>query len=144
MRKSCFGFGTAKPKDSALQIWCSLVSFFAAAPLRFELAAGPLALSPSGGRQLLRSNTLTAQRKSRASAEALASTGGNPLATAASAGLGGALSTFSTGAGLGSAGLIITAGAELLSRSGKGKSVDDITGDRAVRDLIARTKGQYY
>lgn len=79
-----------------------------------------------------------------AGAAAGGSSTGIPLVTAASAGMAGALSTFSTAAGLGSAGAIIIAGSGLPPRSARGRPGDDITGDRAVRDLIARSKNHYY
>ena len=43
-----------------------------------------------------------------------------------------------------SAGAIIIAGSGLPPRSARGRPGDDITGDKAVRELIARTKGHYY
>ena len=54
------------------------------------------------------------------------------------------LSTLSIAAGHGSAGAIIIAGSGLPPRSARGRPGDDITGDKAVRELIARTKGHYY
>jgi hypothetical protein len=54
------------------------------------------------------------------------------------------LSTLSTAAGHGSAGAIIIAGSGLPPRSARGRPGDDITGDRAVRELIARSKNHYY
>jgi hypothetical protein len=54
------------------------------------------------------------------------------------------LSTMSSAANLGSAGNIITAGSGLSARSARGRPGDDITGDKAVRDLIAKSKPNYY
>lgn len=54
------------------------------------------------------------------------------------------LSTLSTAAGHGSAGAIIIAGSGLPPRSARGRPGDDITGDKSVRDLIAKTKGNYF
>ena len=48
-----------------------------------------------------------------------------------------ALSTLSTAAGHGSAGAIIIAGA-VFHPSARGRPGDDITGDKAVRELIAK------
>ena len=46
--------------------------------------------------------------------------------------------------GHGSAGAIIIAGSGLPPRSARGRPGDDISGDKSVRDLIAKTKGNYY
>ncbi|MEI2725672.1 MAG: hypothetical protein V9H26_19805 [Verrucomicrobiota bacterium] len=54
------------------------------------------------------------------------------------------LSTLSTAAGHGSAGAIIIAGSGLPPRSARGRPGDDITGDKSVRELIAKAKGHYY
>ncbi len=54
------------------------------------------------------------------------------------------LSTLSSAAGHGSAGAIIIAGSGLPLRSARGRPGDDITGDKAVRELMAKTKGHYY
>ena len=67
-----------------------------------------------------------------------------PAVTAGTAGMAAILSALSSAAGHGSAGAIIIAGSGLLPRSARGRPGDDITGDRAVRELIARTKGHYY
>jgi hypothetical protein len=79
-----------------------------------------------------------------AGAAAVASTTGLPLATVGAAGMAAVLSTLSTAAGHGSAGAIIIAGSGLPPRSARGRPGDDITGDRAVRELIAKGKGNYY
>jgi len=79
-----------------------------------------------------------------AGAAAVASTTGMPLVTAGAAGLAASLSTLSTAAGLGSAGAIIIAGSGLPPRSARGRPGDDITGDKAVRELIAKVKNNYY
>ena len=67
-----------------------------------------------------------------------------PLVTAGAAGMASVLSTLSTAAGQGSAGAIIIAGSGLPPRSARGRPGDDITGDKAVRELIAKGKGNYY
>jgi hypothetical protein len=79
-----------------------------------------------------------------AGAAAVAGPAGLPLATAGAAGLAASLSTLSSAAGLGSAGAIIIAGSGLPPRSARGRPGDDITGDKSVRELIAKTKGHYY
>ena len=79
-----------------------------------------------------------------AGAAAVASTTGMPLVTAGAAGLAASLSTLSTAAGLGSAGAIIIAGSGLPPRSARGRPGDDITGDKAVRELISKVKNSYY
>ena len=79
-----------------------------------------------------------------AGAAAVASTTGLPTATVGATGMAAILSTLSTAAGQGSAGAIIIAGSGLPPRSARGRPGDDITGDRSVRELIAKTKGHYY
>ncbi len=78
-----------------------------------------------------------------AGAAATASTTGLPIVTAGAAGMAALLSTLSSAANLGSAGAIIMAGSGLPPRSARGRPGDDITGDRAVRDLIAKSKPNY-
>ena len=79
-----------------------------------------------------------------AGAAAVASTAGIPILTAGAAGMAAVLSTLSTAAGQGSAGAIIIAGSGLPPRSARGRPGDDITGDKAVRELIAKGRGNYY
>jgi hypothetical protein len=71
---------------------------------------------------------------------AAAAPAGAPVLMAAMAGTAALLSTASTAARVGNAGDMIIAGA---SRRRSGRGGDDITGDRAVRDLIARSKMNY-
>ena len=54
------------------------------------------------------------------------------------------MSTLSTAGGHGSAGAIIIAGSGLPPRSARGRPGDDITGDKSVRELISKGKGNYY
>jgi hypothetical protein len=79
-----------------------------------------------------------------AGAAATASTAGLPVVTAGAAGMAALLSTMSTAANMGSAGAIIIAGSGLPPRSARGRPGDDITGNRAVRELIAKSKPNYY
>jgi hypothetical protein len=79
-----------------------------------------------------------------AGAAATASTAGLPLVTAGAAGMAALLSTASTAGGWGSAGAIIIAGSGLPPRSARGRPGDDITGNKAVRELIAKSKPNYY
>lgn len=79
-----------------------------------------------------------------AGAAAVASTAGLPLVTVGAAGMAASLSALSTAAGLGSAGAIMIAGSGLPPRSARGRPGDDITGDKAVRELIAKVKNNYY
>jgi hypothetical protein len=51
---------------------------------------------------------------------------------------------MSSAANMGSAGAIIIAGSGLPPRSARGRPGDDITGDKAVRELIAKSKPNYY
>jgi hypothetical protein len=78
-----------------------------------------------------------------AGAAAVGSTTGLPVVTYGAAALAAGLSTLSTAAGHGSAGAIIIAGSGLPPRSARGRPGDDITGDRAVRELLARTRNPY-
>jgi len=79
-----------------------------------------------------------------AGAAAVGAQTGLPLASLGAAGTAAVLSTLSTAAGHGSAGAIIIAGSGLPPRSARGRPGDDITGDKAVRELIAKSKGHYY
>ncbi|HON93751.1 MAG TPA: hypothetical protein PKZ07_19435 [Sedimentisphaerales bacterium] len=114
-----------------------------AAPLVIQkvLAAGELA-----GGQLIAGafSSFFQAAATTAGAAAVAAPIGVPAVTAGAAGLAAILSTLSSAAGHGSAGAIIIAGSGLPPRSARGRPGDDITGDKAVRELIARTKGHYY
>jgi len=79
-----------------------------------------------------------------AGAAATAATTGLPIVTAGAAGMAALMSTMSSAANMGSAGAIIIAGSGLPPRSARGRPGDDITGDKAVRELIAKTKPNYY
>jgi hypothetical protein len=79
-----------------------------------------------------------------AGAAATASTAGLPVVTAGAAGMAALLSTMSSAANMGSAGAIIIAGSGLPPRSARGRPGDDITGNKAVRELIAKSKPNYY
>jgi len=79
-----------------------------------------------------------------AGAAATASTAGLPVVTAGAAGVAALLSTMSSAANMGSAGAIIIAGSGLPPRSARGRPGDDITGNKAVRELIAKSKPNYY
>jgi hypothetical protein len=63
---------------------------------------------------------------------------------AGAAGMAALLSGVSSAANMGSAGAIIIAGSGLPPRSARGRPGDDITGDKAVRELIAKSKPNYY
>jgi len=79
-----------------------------------------------------------------AGAAATASATGIPVVTASAAGIAALLSTMSSAANMGSAGAIIIAGSGLPPRSARGRPGDDITGNKAVRELIAKSKPNYY
>jgi hypothetical protein len=79
-----------------------------------------------------------------AGAAATAATAGLPMVTAGAAGMAALMSTMSSAAGMGSAGAIIIAGSGLPPRSARGRPGDDVTGDKAVRELIAKSKPNYY
>jgi len=77
-----------------------------------------------------------------AAATAVAAPLGRPMVTAATAGIAATLSTLSLSSGMGSAGAVIIAGSGLPPRSARGRPGDDITGDKAVRDLISASRNQ--
>src|SRR5208282_5071535 len=79
-----------------------------------------------------------------AGAAASAAPIGVPAVTAGAAGMAALLSTMSSAANMGSAGAIIIAGSGLPPRSARGRPGDDITGNKAVRELIAKSKPNYY
>ncbi len=79
-----------------------------------------------------------------AGAAAAAAGTGLPLVTAGAAGMAAVLSAVSTAAGHGSAGAIIIAGSGLPPRSARGRPGDDITGDHAVRQLLAKSRNHYF
>jgi len=114
-----------------------------AAPLIIQkvLAHGALA-----GGQLLAgaASSFLQTAATTAGAAAVASTTGVPFATVGAAGMAAILSTLSTAGGHGSAGAIIIAGSGLPPRSARGRPGDDITGDKSVRELIAKGKANYY
>ena len=114
-----------------------------AAPLVIQkvLASGALA-----GGQLIAgaASSFLQTAATTAGAAAVASTTGVPFATVGAAGMAAVLSTLSTAGGHGSAGAIIIAGSGLPPRSARGRPGDDITGDKSVRELISKGKGNYY
>jgi hypothetical protein len=77
-----------------------------------------------------------------AAATAVAAPVGKPFVTAATAGLAATLSSLSLSSGMGSAGAIIIAGSGLPPRTARGRPGDDVTGDKAVRDLIGVSRNQ--
>jgi hypothetical protein len=101
--------------------------------LMYGAEAGGLLLSQGVG-------TFLQTAATTAGAAAVASTTGSPLVTASAAGIAATLSSLSLSAGMGSAGAIIVAGSGLPPRSARGRPGDDITGDNAVRQLIARSR----
>ena len=114
-----------------------------AAPLVIQkvLSAGVLA----GGQLLAGAASSAIQTAATtAGAAAAAATTGVPFAAVGAAGLAAVMSTMSSAGGHGSAGAIIIAGSGLGPRSARGRPGDDITGDKSVRDLIAKTKGNYF
>lgn len=116
----------------------------------FSTCAGPIVIqkvlfygSEAGG-QLLSGGigTFLQMSATTAGAAATASPAGNRFLSAAAAGTAAALSSVSLSAGMGSAGAIIIAGSGLPPRTARGRPGDDITGDKAVRDLIAVSRNQ--
>jgi len=98
------------------------------------------------GSQLLAGGVSSALQTAATTADAAAtaSTAGLPVVTASAAGIAALLSTMSSAANMGSAGAIIIAGSGLPPRSARGRPGDDITGNKAVRELIAKSKPNYY
>jgi hypothetical protein len=82
----------------------------------------------------------TADTTTRAAAQMAPA--GLPLATAGAAGVAGVLTSLSTAAGQGNAGAILTAGSGLPLRRSRGGELADVTGDQAVREMIAKSRGQ--
>src|ERR1051325_6921545 len=115
---------TAAPKSSVLMFWIVFSTIAAPLVIQKVIAAGELA-----GGQLI--------------AGAFSSLLQTAATTAGATGMAAILSTLSSAAGHGSAGAIIIAGSGLPPRSARGRPGDDITGDKAVRELIAKTKGHY-
>lgn len=76
-----------------------------------------------------------------ASAAAVGSTTGLRMGILGASGMAAVMSTLSSAAGHGSAGAIIIAGSGLPPRGARGRPGDDITGDKSLRDLVARTRG---
>jgi hypothetical protein len=114
-----------------------------AAPLVIQkvLSAGALA----GGQLLAGAASSAIQTAATtAGAAAAAATTGLPLATVGAGGMAALMSTLSSAGGHGSAGAIIIAGSGLPPRSARGRPGDDISGDKSVRDLIAKSKSNYF
>jgi hypothetical protein len=126
---------------AAVGFW--IIFSMVAAPVIIQkvVASGALAGSEllSGGASSFLQTAATT-----AGAAAVAAPIGKPLVTAGAAGMAALLSAASTAGGWGSAGAIIIAGSGLPPRSARGRPGDDITGNKAVRDLIARSRPNYY
>jgi hypothetical protein len=126
---------------AAVGFW--IIFSMVAAPIIIQkvVASGALAGSEllSGGASSFLQTAATT-----AGAAAVAAPIGQPLVTAGAAGMAALLSAASTAGGWGSAGAIIIAGSGLPPRSARGRPGDDITGNKAVRDLIARSRPNYY
>jgi hypothetical protein len=125
---------------AVLAFWIAFSTVAAPVVIQKVLSYGALAGSQllAGGVSSLLQTTATAT-----SAAAVASTTGVPLATFAAAGMAGVMSTLSTAGNAGSAGAIIIAGSGLPPRGARGRPGDDLTGDRAVRELIARSRNDF-
>jgi len=126
---------------AVLSFWTVFSTFAAPMIIQKVLTYGIQAGGPllSGG-----IGTFLQTAATTASAAAVAAPVGRPIVTAASAGLAAVLSTASLAGGMGSAGAIIIAGSGLPPRSARGRRGDDITGDKAVRDLIAVSRNQAF
>jgi hypothetical protein len=126
---------------AAVGFW--IIFSMVAAPVIIQkvVASGALAGSEllSGG-----AGSFLQTAATTAGAAAVAAPIGKPLVTAGAAGMAALLSAASTAGGWGSAGAIIIAGSGLPPRSARGRPGDDITGNQAVRELIARSRPNYY
>jgi hypothetical protein len=118
----------------------------------FSMVAAPIIIQhvitsgAQAGSQLLSggASSFIQTAATTAGAAATASATGIPIVTASAAGIAALLSTMSTAANMGSAGAIIIAGSGLPPRSARGRPGDDITGNKAVRELIAKSRPNYY
>jgi hypothetical protein len=126
---------------AAVGFWIIFSTVAAPIIIQHVISSGVLAGSQllSGG-----ASSFIQTAATTAGAAATASTAGLPLVTAGAAGIAALLSTMSTAANMGSAGAIIIAGSGLPPRSARGRPGDDITGNKAVRELIAKSKPNYY
>lgn len=126
---------------AVLSFWTVFSTFAAPIIIQKVLTYGIQAGGPllSGG-----IGTFLQTAATTAGAAAVALPVGKPMVTAASAGLAAVLSTASLAGGMSSAGAIIIAGSGLPPRSARGRRGDDITGDKAVRDLIAVSRNQAF
>jgi hypothetical protein len=126
---------------AAVGFW--IIFSMVAAPVIIQkvVAAGALA-----GSELLSgaASSFLQTAATTAGAAAVAAPIGQPLVTAGAAGMAALLSAASTAGGWGSAGAIIIAGSGLPPRSARGRPGDDITGNQLVRELIARSRPNYY
>jgi len=120
-----------------LAFWIAFSTVSAPLVIQKVLSSGALA-----GSQLIAGafSSLVQTAATTAGAAAVAAPIGVPGVTAGAAGMAAVLSTLSSAAGHGSAGAIIIAGSGLPPRSARGRPGDDITGDKAVRELIARSE----
>ena len=120
---------------AALAFWVAFSTVAAPAMIQRVFSHGVMA-----GSQLLShfAGTGNAVATTTAATGAVASPAGMPLLTTGAVGMAAVLSTLSGAAGHGSAGAIIVAGSGLPPRTARGRPGDDISGDRAVRDLLSR------
>jgi hypothetical protein len=123
-----------------LAFWVVFSTIAAPAIIQKVLAHGLLVGGPLISGAI---NSFLSTAATTAGAASVAAPLGKPLVTAAAAGLAATLSSLSTSANIGSAGAIIVAGSGLPPRGARGRPGDDITGDRLVRELIARSRNQY-
>ncbi len=121
--------------------WIVFSTIAAPVVIQKVLAAGELA-----GGQLLGGavSSFFQTAATTAGAAAVAAPIGSRAVTAGAAGMAALLSTMSSAANMGSAGAIIIAGSGLPPRAARGRPGDDITGDKAVRELISKSKPNYY
>jgi len=120
--------------------WIIFSTFAAPVMIQKVLASGALA-----GGELLAGATRSAVQTATAAigASVAAAPYGKPLVTAAAAGTAGALTLLSTASQLGYAGTLITAATGLGPRAGGKQNTGDLTGERAVRQMLAQTRDQF-
>lgn len=122
---------------AAVAVWITFSTVAAPLIIQKTFMAGSLA-----GADLLGGAAGNMLQSSRSATEAAVMVAplGRPLVTGATAALAGALGAVSLAALPVNAGDIISAGRGLPRSRGRNQGMDDLTGDRAVRDLIARSK----
>jgi len=125
---------------AVLGFWIIFSTFASPIIIQKVLVSGALA-----GSELLTHATRTAIQSTTAAVggAAVAAPYGMPILTAAAAGTAGILTTISSGTETGQGGAIILASSGLPARAVLMSSRDDITGDRAIRHMLAQQRNRF-